>query len=693
MPFSEFGLDPCLNSACSDLGWILPTPIQAEAIPPILGGRDVCAAAETGSGKTAAFALPCLQLVHEHLRSATLSNTSCARQPRGNSLSSDDASPGTASSGLDTSTFSGDPGLHISGYDISPDNASQWLGGRISTGVSLKGRYCYECKVTSSGIVRFGWSTDGCKYSVGLDHDSYGFGSTGKKSNGGKFLDYGAPYGNGDVLMSIIDFDRSEISYKLNGRHLGTAYKLKDTKSVYFPAVCTKGATFTVYLHQVTYPEPGCTPVALGAHVAPREQCTDTLCLVLEPTIEMSNQTLEYFQLYAKYLTSPSVTVSGSQGSHVVVTTLRGASKFRLNTIRHFVMDEADELLKQDASSVLSLVKSMRAQRTNSSARLQVLLFSATLHNPVVTDNVGELTNHAQWIDLKGIPQIADTVDVCVVNIDPGKTYAFEDRYPNPKTDGLEHIDCNSMRIKTLKPKCLVSLLDKHNINSGLIFCRTNLDCENLFDYMATLNKTRSNTMLNRYSATLLGGKLDQHQRKRNLQGFKSGQYRFLICTDVAARGLDVSGLPFCFMLNVSDCKFQFLHRVGRVGRSQARGLAVVFSSTEQERVWYHKCTDRSKGSSRFKAASTCRNYSLVDQGGCTMMYDEPAYLESVSKLVPPGRELHVIDPDTLEIPEISTVPYGESLVSRQHTEFQLRMYELITTSQRLYLNNLHRSF
>ena len=48
--------------------WLLPTPVQADAIPLILGGGDVLAAAETGSGKTGAFGLPCLQIVHEQLR-------------------------------------------------------------------------------------------------------------------------------------------------------------------------------------------------------------------------------------------------------------------------------------------------------------------------------------------------------------------------------------------------------------------------------------------------------------------------------------------------------------------------------------------------------------------------------------------------------------------------------------------------
>lgn len=66
--FEEFGLIPELGKAVDEMEWLLPTDVQAEAIPLILGGGDVLMAAETGSGKTGAFCLPILQIVHETLR-------------------------------------------------------------------------------------------------------------------------------------------------------------------------------------------------------------------------------------------------------------------------------------------------------------------------------------------------------------------------------------------------------------------------------------------------------------------------------------------------------------------------------------------------------------------------------------------------------------------------------------------------
>ena len=66
--FEEFGVLPEIGKAVDDMGWTLPTDIQSEAIPLILGGGDVLLAAETGSGKTGAFCLPVLQITWESLK-------------------------------------------------------------------------------------------------------------------------------------------------------------------------------------------------------------------------------------------------------------------------------------------------------------------------------------------------------------------------------------------------------------------------------------------------------------------------------------------------------------------------------------------------------------------------------------------------------------------------------------------------
>src|ERR1700742_1228708 len=72
MPFSSLGLSPELLRAVAESNYTDPTPVQKEAIPAILEGKDVWACAQTGSGKTAAFALPLLQLTLKHDRDTPL---------------------------------------------------------------------------------------------------------------------------------------------------------------------------------------------------------------------------------------------------------------------------------------------------------------------------------------------------------------------------------------------------------------------------------------------------------------------------------------------------------------------------------------------------------------------------------------------------------------------------------------------
>ena len=71
MPFTQLKLDPALVQAVKELGFVRPTPIQSEAIPPAMDGRDVMACAMTGSGKTAAFLLPIIHRLISRPRRTT----------------------------------------------------------------------------------------------------------------------------------------------------------------------------------------------------------------------------------------------------------------------------------------------------------------------------------------------------------------------------------------------------------------------------------------------------------------------------------------------------------------------------------------------------------------------------------------------------------------------------------------------
>lgn len=217
--FESLGLSEELIRAIEgDLNWLLPTvcmyvsidpihlysslflrnrtharthtqDVQDESIPLILGGGDVMAAAETGSGKTAAFSLPVLQLVMEAKRREAEGKD----EPGGAG-----AARGAAESASDwrMSGVDRDPMLDIEGDGVTVAvGVPRWVGGRATLGVQGQGCKAYfEAAMLDSGIGRVGWSTTAANYNLGTDKYGYGFGGTGMKSQGGKFDPYGCAF-------------------------------------------------------------------------------------------------------------------------------------------------------------------------------------------------------------------------------------------------------------------------------------------------------------------------------------------------------------------------------------------------------------------------------------------------------------------------------------------------------------------
>jgi len=126
----------------------------------------------------------------------------------------------------------------------------------------------------------------------------------------------------------------------------------------------------------------------------------------------------------------------------------------------------------------------------------------------------------------------------------------------------------------------------------------------------------------NPFSCCVLAGQRSTDERRRNLAAFKEGDIRFLVCTDVAARGLDIAELPYVINMTLPDKEEDYVHRVGRVGRADVMGLAISLVSTRhKEKVWYY---DKRKWEG--KALST----KLASEGGCCIWYDEPSLLKGV---------------------------------------------------------------
>ena len=129
MAFSELGVMPEIERAVDEMGWMLPTDIQAESIPLILGGGDVLMAAETGSGKTGAFSIPVIQIVHE----AKIAKNGCSDKNKSS------GSGGTLGVGLNVRDR--DTDLAIQGNAAQARHPKSWFGCRGNHGVSREGRW------------------------------------------------------------------------------------------------------------------------------------------------------------------------------------------------------------------------------------------------------------------------------------------------------------------------------------------------------------------------------------------------------------------------------------------------------------------------------------------------------------------------------------------------------------------------
>lgn len=156
------------------------------------------------------------------------------------------------------------------------------------------------------------------------------------------------------------------------------------------------------------------------------------------------------------------------------------------------------------------------------------------------------------WVDLKGEDAVPDTVHHVVVPVNPVKDSLWHSLKTQINTDGVhqkDHIrmgpgnaspETLSEAVKVLKGEYCIRAIDKLKMDQAIIFCRTKLDCDNLenfFNYRGGSN--------NPYSCVCLHSDRKPEERKANLEAFKKKRVKFLICTDVAARGIDISGLPF----------------------------------------------------------------------------------------------------------------------------------------------------
>ncbi|KAJ2942815.1 hypothetical protein O0L34_g15002 [Tuta absoluta] len=647
--FEEFGVLSELAKAIEEMDWTLPTDVQAEAIPLILGGGDVLMAAETGSGKTGAFCLPILQIVWETLKDI--------QEGKGSKIIQNTSSEWTMSFFDRTDALAVTPdGLRCQSRD-----QQAWHGCRATKGVHSKGAYYYEATVTDEGLCRVGWSTQQAKLDLGTCRFGFGFGGTGKKSNNKQFDDYGNAFGKNDVIGCMINLNNGEIKYTKNGEDLGVAFRIEPPRrsDCYFPAVVLKNAEMSFnfgttpfkygppkdYMSLCQAPK-DCVKlnvVAAGAATDSKPVNNAPQAIIIEPSRELAEQTFNQITKFKTYLDNPKVrellVVGGvnvkdqisalNAGIDIVVGTpgrledLIQGGYLALTHCRFFVLDEADGLLKQGLGEMIERLHRQIPKITSDGRRLQMVVCSATLHSFDVKKMAEKLMHFPTWVDLKGEDAVPETVHHVVVIADPQKDRSWETLRNHIQTDGVHAKDnirsgnttpeTLSEAVKILKGEYVVRAIREHKMDRCIIFCRTKLDCDNLERYLKTYSSTYG------FSCVCLHGDRKPNERKANLEKFKSQQVKFLICTDVAARGIDISGLPFMINVTLPDEKSNYVHRIGRVGRAERMGLAISIVASVPEKVWYHGewCSSRGRN---------CWNTNLIDDRpkGCCMWYNEP---------------------------------------------------------------------
>ena len=276
--------------------------------------------------------------------------------------------------------------------------------------------------------------------------------------------------------------------------------------------------------------------------------------LVLTPTRELAAQVEESVRDYGKYLDINSTVVFGGVGMNpqidrikrgvdVLVATpgrlldLQQQGFLDLSTVEILVLDEADRMLDMgfihDVKKVLALVPKDK----------QSLLFSATF-----SDEIRELANtllkNPQSIQVTPSNTTVQRITQVIHPVGRGK-----------------------------KKQVLLHIIQQHNWSQVLVFTRTKFGANNVAEFLTK----------NGVQAMALHGNKSQSARTQALAGFKSGDIRALVATDIAARGIDIDDLPHVVNYEIPNVSEDYVHRIGRTGRAGATGEAVSLVCMDEE--------------------------------------------------------------------------------------------------------------
>ena len=250
---------------------------------------------------------------------------------------------------------------------------------------------------------------------------------------------------------------------------------------------------------------------------APSSDGRSPTAVILEPARDLCEQVHQCVVEFARFFSEPPVRAAlfvggvdaGGQmkslkaGVDIVSGTpgrlmdLVQSGKLHLGDVQFFVLDEADRLLDTGNLDTIMKLYAKLPKKGRSGGRLQTLLFSATLHTADVRALADRITQHPTLVDLKGKDSVPETVHHVVVHIDPQADVTWATPPLPVPTDAVHKADAVATHLKSqeslsegvkrLKPLVLLRIVEKLQMSQCLIFCRTNLDCDNLEKYLNNL--------------------------------------------------------------------------------------------------------------------------------------------------------------------------------------------------------------
>jgi ATP-dependent RNA helicase RhlE len=279
-----------------------------------------------------------------------------------------------------------------------------------------------------------------------------------------------------------------------------------------------------------------------------------TRALVITPTRELAAQIEDHVRQLAVHTPIQTASVFGGvamgpqehafrAGVDVIVATPGRLldhfrhSYARLEKLEVLVLDEADRMLD------MGFLPDIRRVLKHLPAHRQTLFFSATLPPPIAALAREILRNPVSVnVERRSAPAVGITQAVYPVT-------------------------------GNLKTPLLADLLRRGELENALVFTRTKHRANRLYEALSKRG----------FSVERIHGNRSQPQRMQALAGFKSGRYRVLVATDIAARGIDVEALPHVVNFDVPHVPDDYIHRVGRTARAERTGDAFTFVSPEEE--------------------------------------------------------------------------------------------------------------